>query len=208
MNAIKTLLAVSVLAATGAANAAIWDVSANGSETYAASGALSVVYTGTWDDVTGEGSLSGVAHIAAYNLDANVAQTFKMTPATGKGVLRQMSSPTGSCTDTIGGGVCAGMVPVFKGALANSISYAGGANNTVIGGTPFTAAAGSYVWSFLALYDEQTDPDTGESLKFYSPYHLNVTLSAPAPAVPVPAAAWLFGSGLLGLAGAARRRRG
>lgn len=27
-----------------------------------------------------------------------------------------------------------------------------------------------------------------------------------APAVPVPAAAWLFGSGLLGLAGAARRR--
>lgn len=29
----------------------------------------------------------------------------------------------------------------------------------------------------------------------------------PAAAVPVPAAAWLFGSGLLGLAGAARRRR-
>ncbi|HSB94978.1 MAG TPA: VPLPA-CTERM sorting domain-containing protein [Spongiibacteraceae bacterium] len=29
----------------------------------------------------------------------------------------------------------------------------------------------------------------------------------PAPTVPVPAAAWLFGSGLLGLAGTARRRR-
>lgn len=29
----------------------------------------------------------------------------------------------------------------------------------------------------------------------------------PAAVVPVPAAAWLFGSGLLGLAGAARRRR-
>jgi len=27
------------------------------------------------------------------------------------------------------------------------------------------------------------------------------------PTVPVPAAAWLFGSGLLGLAGTARRRR-
>jgi hypothetical protein len=31
--------------------------------------------------------------------------------------------------------------------------------------------------------------------------------STPAPVVPVPAAAWLFGSGLLGLAGTARRRR-
>lgn len=33
-----------------------------------------------------------------------------------------------------------------------------------------------------------------------------VSGSAAAPAVPVPAAAWLFGSGLLGLAGAARRK--
>ena len=33
-------------------------------------------------------------------------------------------------------------------------------------------------------------------------------LSSPAPAaVPLPAAVWLFGSGLLGLVGVARRRR-
>lgn len=31
--------------------------------------------------------------------------------------------------------------------------------------------------------------------------------STPAPAVPVPATAWLFGSGLIGLAGTARRRK-
>lgn len=35
----------------------------------------------------------------------------------------------------------------------------------------------------------------------------NVTITADAPAVPVPAAAWLFGSGLLGLVGVARRRK-
>jgi hypothetical protein len=32
-------------------------------------------------------------------------------------------------------------------------------------------------------------------------------LCAPPPTVPVPAAVWLFGSGLLGLVGVARRRK-
>ena len=38
-------------------------------------------------------------------------------------------------------------------------------------------------------------------------YSYNFTGTAAQPAVPVPAAAWLFGSGLMGLAGVARRRR-
>jgi hypothetical protein len=38
-------------------------------------------------------------------------------------------------------------------------------------------------------------------------YKYNFSGTAVAPEVPVPAAAWLFGSGLLGLAGVARRRR-
>jgi len=36
-------------------------------------------------------------------------------------------------------------------------------------------------------------------------YHVEI-ITTPPPAVPVPAAAWLFGSGLLGLVGVARRR--
>ncbi len=35
----------------------------------------------------------------------------------------------------------------------------------------------------------------------------NVTITADAPVIPIPAAAWLFGSGLLGLVGVARRRK-
>ncbi len=37
-------------------------------------------------------------------------------------------------------------------------------------------------------------------------FNLSGSVPTPPPAVPVPAAAWLFGSGLLGLAGVARRR--
>jgi hypothetical protein len=209
MNAIKTLLAVSVLAGAGAANAAIWNISANGSQFFDASGDLSVSYTGTWNDVTGEGSLTGVGTIGLYGLSADLTQTFKMLPGgTGKGVLRQASGATGSCTDTIGGGVCTGLVGNFKGTLYNNMTYAGGANNTTGTATPFSVGptGGSWTWSFLVQTSQTTDPDTGDVSTFYAPYALHVTASS-APAVPVPAAAWLFGSGLLGLAGAARRRR-
>jgi hypothetical protein len=162
---------------TPVANPTLWNVSATGSENYAASGDLGIVYHGSWNSATGEGNLTGVGSIALYGLSADIAQTFKMTPATGKGVLRQASGATGTCLDTIGGGVCAGLVSNFKGALANNVSYAGGANNTTIGGTAFTAAAGNFVWSFLVDYQQVTDPDTGDVAHFYSPYDLNVNLS-------------------------------
>ena len=35
----------------------------------------------------------------------------------------------------------------------------------------------------------------------------NITLNGTAAVVPVPAAVWLFGSGLLGLVGVARRKK-
>lgn len=38
-------------------------------------------------------------------------------------------------------------------------------------------------------------------------YSLSFSSNLPAPAVPVPAAAWLFGSGLVGLVGASRKRK-
>lgn len=50
--------------------------------------------------------------------------------------------------------------------------------------------------------DVLTDPDLAQVVD-----HQDTTYTFSGTAVPVPAAAWLFGSGLLGLAGAARRRR-
>lgn len=77
-----------------------------------------------------------------------------------------------------------------------------GENRTVL--ESFQASiseAGTYTFTFdnaLELVDDYTiDPDLGNNYA-----SLEVTISA----VPIPAAAWLFGSGLLGLIGIARKK--
>lgn len=213
MKSIKAILAVSVLAAAGAANATVWNISATGSRNYSASGDLSVVYSGTWDDATNAGSWAGAGTIGLFGLTGNFNQTFTMNEATGAGVMAAM---TGCAVPLVDAGtstaVCGGLAGVFIGPVRNNSNavdqYAPSKPSHT--GTSFVPAnGGSYVWSF---YNEDpslavTDPETGETSKYWTKYDLNVTLSSQAPAVPVPAAAWLFGSGLLGLAGTARRRR-
>lgn len=51
-----------------------------------------------------------------------------------------------------------------------------------------------------------TSPGIGQPTEGYS-YSLDYTLTYTVAAVPVPAAVWLFGSGLLGLVGIARRKK-
>jgi hypothetical protein len=155
-------------------------LTATGSQFYDASGDLSVVYNGSWNDDTGEGNLTGVGTIGLYGLSADLTQTFRMVPGgTGKGVLRQASGSTGNCLDTIGGGVCNGLVGNFKGAMYNNINYAGGANNATASATPFTVgpSGATLDWSFLVQTEQTTDSDTGEVSTFYDAYHLDVTLA-------------------------------
>lgn len=54
--------------------------------------------------------------------------------------------------------------------------------------------------------DYAANVPTGSFAGFFYTLHLEGTIGA-ASAVPVPAAVWLFGSGLVGLAGVARRRK-
>jgi hypothetical protein len=79
-----------------------------------------------------------------------------------------------------------------------------------LGGSGFTATqtVGSSV-AFWNISLDQTDFDTGVATQLNNVWTLGtngaLTFAAPT-AVPVPAAFWLFGSGLLGMVGVSRRR--
>ena len=69
-------------------------------------------------------------------------------------------------------------------------------------------AVGSNTGCYELAWDAFIQPQGGFSGDTI--WHLEgvATLDAPVNLVPIPAAAWLFGSGLIGLVGVARRRRG
>jgi hypothetical protein len=185
MKAIKTLLAVSVLAAAGAAHATIFGITISASSTQAPGlDLLTIHQSGTYDDVLGTGSVTGVIAVTVSGgspLPETVTNAFTMDTATGTG---KYSAGT-NCSDTVGGNLCNGLDTSFHGNLTAVEPFPG-------------AAGGSYDWNLSVLYLEDNNPQT-----LIVPF--DVTLSNLN--VPVPAAAWLFGSGLLGLVGTARRRR-
>jgi len=116
-------------------------------------------------------------------------------------------------TDTDYTGVPAALTGSFGGTTDGTvdINFLYDGSNTEFGGASFfDPAAATAAFSGTG---------TGLPATPGSPYSLSIianvvhsgsgasSFSANITAVPVPAAMWLFGSGLLGLAGAARRRR-
>ena len=94
--------------------------------------------------------------------------------------------------------------------VANMTCYASGSYN---GSFPYELQTGAVTdcadGAFYVL-DHAASVPLGDPSGFGGvPYviHLEGTISGELPAVPVPAAVWLFGSGLLGLVGVARRRQ-
>ena len=186
MKAIKTLLAVSVLAAAGAANAATvatWtnDVAMTGSTSFTSTtgtesavldsaGTLTITAPSETTMFFGNPAvISNITYVFSGNL---VGSTFTVTG----GTVQKL----GGCTGAAAATVCGPLVFPTLDTLAASGVITVGAGGTI--NSSFTAFG---VVSSLT----------------------HTMGAADAPAVPVPAAAWLFGSGLLGLAGTARRRR-
>ena len=96
-----------------------------------------------------------------------------------------------------------------------------GPGSGILSGGPLFPNADPDVWTHY-IFNSVAGPDTsgGVTLQFNSACapiagcvadyfidNVSITADLAAPAVPVPAAVWLFGSGLLGLVGVARRKK-
>jgi len=212
MNMIRTLNAVlvgSVLAGATAANAASYDVSGlltgfstNPAVIAAAFSPTTPTFTGSWNVDTS--SLVGDASFAPYT----VAWSVFGDPA----------GTTSYTTDTY-----------HLDTTGATVSYDAGTRTLNITNGTLTSTNSVYTCSEGSLFCGSTLPSfqlnlaltfTDATLKAFSgsavatnddgagdQYIYNWSFNGQAPAVPVPAAAWLFGSGLAGLAGLARSRK-
>jgi hypothetical protein len=215
MKAIKTLLAASALATVaGAANATVWNISLTENTFFGgAGGPLIINWAGTYDDAAagisgftsgpGLADVSGHVSIPGYGTEIDYSHVYiDISGVDGYGWLNQPDSAASNCTANTTTG-CGGFSQALQGNLYNGVQFAistdkKGNQSDQSTGTPFTAAAGTYTWTAVLAV-----PEGGKSKVYQLPFTVTLT----APEVPVPAAAWLFGSGLLGLAGTARRRR-
>lgn len=209
MNAIKSFFTASIFIAASAANATVWEITATGSRYYSGVGDLNVQYQGVWDDAANAGVWLGDSFVSLFSIQGNFKQNFTMNEATGTGSLGTLQN----CVDQVNGGLCSGLSGVFTGPIHNNSDafdqYA--ATKPSHAGTSFVPSnGGSYVWGFYVEDFNKVlmDPETGDVSHYWTKYDLNVTLNSVCitPEVPIPAAAWLFGSGLLGLGSGIRRR--
>jgi hypothetical protein len=117
--------------------------------------------------------------VSILGTNSTIGQTVKFTGAW-NGTTFTAASGTGTYTSCVDN---AALITCDKIALAYGFPI------------PFAAASGSATTA-SGLFNTTASSNTSNQ-------HTSYALTA----VPVPAAAWLFGSGLLGLAGTARRRR-
>jgi|GEM_PF-5177609 len=189
MNTLKTLLAAaSIFAVTGAANALTVDVT-NG-----------IDVNGT---ITIDGDLESETLSQLFQFDLTNFNT-------GDSWIGNVLTPEG-------GTLPVGLDPIMDGdeQVGFKVTYQWG-DASPNSNAASTGAATNWDWAQLIVTVDFTFNPTSiqfEARKYFGTGENDYTstINTPltvgtTPAVPVPAAAWMFGSGLIGLAGAARRR--
>ena len=82
-----------------------------------------------------------------------------------------------------------------------------GGEETVLGSLSFDVTAGEQFSVFGHLYADSRDGSADAFHTFQTSFTDDTYIKAVVSAVPVPAAAWLFGSGLIALVGFAKRKK-
>lgn len=140
---------------------------------------------------TGGSSISFDTTTAYYGDDAN-GETIEFRAGSNGDTLQLLGSPMGGFSDF-----------TFN-ELTNEVTYSGQYNDPVTGFTDFSFSGTDFNVDLTTLQAAGYEGfiNTASLNSSYSVDALNVSISA----VPLPAAAWLFGTGLVGLFGISRRR--
>ena len=211
-----TAVAVAMLLCTGAAQAVYQDIAVNGG-----------FETGTFAGWTSfPGSLGAAGQQISSTNPASGTYSANLTePAPAANIIKQANLLPGAWTpgqqidisfDIRGSSANGG---VLFAELFSEITGGGTSSSVILGGGPlfpnadpdvwttynFTGFAGSDTSGGITL---QLNAACGAGAGCVSDYFIdNVSISADVNAVPVPAAVWLFGSGLVGLVGIAKRKK-
>ncbi len=155
-------------------------------------------YSSTVDGITASVTASG-NHLGYYVLAPGLGHT-----GCHFGVCSASIQNTESVTVAFSQAVSITSLKIAAWDKADTISLtASNGNSSILNNGPIFAKVGTFNLSALGNLTSLTI--TGAS--FTSVFSLREISVTPVSSVPVPGAAWLMGSGLLGLAGWARRRQ-
>ena len=210
----KLVAAMGITLSAGVAQAAITELAVNG-------GFESGDFTGWAQFPTGPGqqtvtsvNCSVGTFCGSISNDVNLSNSLFKQANVGVGLVQPGQEVTISF-DARGSYAVPGGVAFAE--FFSELSGGGTSSNVILGGAPLALDANPDVWksfSFTAI----TGPDVsgGVTLQLGATngpgnpttmFYDNISITADVNAVPVPAAVWLFGSGLLGLVGVARRKK-
>ncbi|MEE8428763.1 MAG: VPLPA-CTERM sorting domain-containing protein [Gammaproteobacteria bacterium] len=172
-----------------------------------------------WDsyDVAGTPAPGSTGYWDSFSVNINQASSYYWDMVDGgSGALTDPiigTDPAGNCVGT------AGLIAAAPACLAGAPILAGetwvwGALD--FGNNTFEGNAGAYTLELVgqdgsdyflsAVLDTATNPQTDQAFPSFGAFNPLTTVPPPS-VIPLPAAAWLFGSGLIGLLGVARRKK-
>lgn len=208
MKTIRSLLAISILTVANAGNAAVflYSVTNNGTIGVSPQSPLAGYLNGT---VTSE-----MANINSYAQSANNLATLTTIGTTGVltfNINTKITTNLGGTQHmndavTINGNWDGTTFTATSGGYTIiSCEAEPGSAECFLNSFTYESVSGSLTWAGGTIIDD-VNLNTAQSVHRKDNFSFSGPLTPPPLETPIPASAWLFGSGLIGLASAARQR--